>query len=180
MIASIRRRYHEVAGDDAQAGQWTRSAFLGMLAAGVVAAGAMLPAGPAESAGRRRITPVTDLDRFYDAWQERFNAADLEAMLDLYVPDAVYVNPEGKQLIGHAGLRADFESMFAAKPVIDLHDRHHIAYRDTAITTNRWTMTIPKPDGSKETLTGGGIEVVRRQADGGWRFIIDDASRAAG
>lgn len=173
MIASIRRH---LCGEGGETGQLTRSAFLGLLVTTAVA----LPAGRALAAGRRRIAPVTDLDRFYDAWQERFNAFDLDAMLDLYVADAVYVNPEGKHLIGHAGLRADFESMFAAKPVIDLHDRHHIAHRDTAITTNRWTMTIPKPDGSQETLTGGGIEVVRKQADGGWRFLIDDASRSVG
>jgi len=36
-----------------------------------------------------------------------------------------------------------------------------------------------RPDGTEQELTGGGIEVVRKQADGGWRYIIDDASRSA-
>jgi ketosteroid isomerase-like protein len=65
------------------------------------------------------------------------------------------------------------------KPQIVLGDRKHLVYRDTALTTNHWKLTIPNSDGSKQVVPGGGIEVMRRQADGGWRYIIDDASRSA-
>jgi uncharacterized protein (TIGR02246 family) len=170
MIASLR---NELAG-----AAMTRSAFLRCLSAGALTIGLGVSAGSAIAAKRRAVPPVTDIDRFYDAWQDRFNAADMAGMLDLYVTDVVYITPEGRQVAGHAGVRADFAAMFALKPVIDLHDRRHILYRDTAITTNHWTLTIPGPNGPQKT-SGGGIEVIRKQADGGWRFIIDDASRSA-
>ena len=58
-------------------------------------------------------------------------------------------------------------------------DRWHVVYQDTALTTNHWKLKLINPDGTVQDLTGGGIEVVRKQADGGWRYIIDDASRSA-
>jgi len=160
-------------------GGLTRSGFLRVMSAGLVTTGVVMASRKAFAASRGGVAPVTDLDKFYDAWQDRFNAWDIEAMVDLYLPDVTYINPEGKQLAGHAGVRADFEGAFALKPQIDLHDRKHIVYRDIALTTNHWTLKLTGPDGKPQELTGGGIEVVRKQADGGWRFIIDDASRSA-
>ena len=156
----------------------TRASFLRFATVG----GAALSAAASEAlaAGTRsRVAPVADLDQLYDAWQSRFNAADIEGMVDLYVADVTYVNPEGKLRSGKAGVRADFLEAFELKPLIDLHDRKHLIYRDIALTTNHWTMTLANPDGSRQTVTGGGIEVMRKQADGGWRYIIDDASRSA-
>jgi uncharacterized protein (TIGR02246 family) len=157
----------------------TRSSFLRGVAAGLLITGVVAGAGRAFAATPGRVAPVTDLDSFYDAWQDRFNAWDIEAMVDLYLPDVTYINPDGRELIGHAGVRADFEGLFALKPKVDLHDRRHIVYRDTALTTNHWNLKLTDPGGTVQELTGGGIEVICRQADGGWRFIIDDASRSA-
>ena len=76
-------------------------------------------------------------------------------------------------------MKADFEGLLALKPQIVLGNRKHVVYRDIVLTTNHWRMNFTNADGVKQELTGGGIEVIRKQADGGWRFIIDDASRAA-
>ncbi|MDO7835567.1 SgcJ/EcaC family oxidoreductase [Sphingobium sp. HBC34] len=185
MIASItsawrRARAGHMAGTDGAGDlDLTRSAFLRVAAAGIVTAGIGMAAGRAIAASRHGIAPVTDVEKLYDAWQERFNAADLDAMMDLYLPDVAFISPQGKTLTTPAAIRADFAEAFALKPVIDIHDRRHIRYRDIVLTTNHWSMTLTGPDGKPEQLTGGGIEVLQKQSDGGWRFIIDDASRSA-
>lgn len=187
MIGSLCRAWrHAHSGDTAlpSANQeedgLTRSSFLRIMAAsGLLATGVVTGSGRAFAASPGGIPPVTDLDKFYDAWQERFNAWDIEAMVDLYLPDVAYINPDGKELIGQSSVRADFEGLFALKPEVDLGNRRHIIYQDTALTTNHWSLRLTNADGSPQELTGGGIEVVRKQADGGWRFIIDDASRSA-
>ncbi|MBB3859339.1 uncharacterized protein (TIGR02246 family) [Novosphingobium hassiacum] len=129
--------------------------------------------------GTGKASPVTDLDKVYDEWQARMNRADLEGLVDFYLEDVTYINPDGKLLIGKAAVRTDFESILALKPQIVLGDRVHHVYHDIALTTNHWKMTFTDPDGKVQNLTGGGIEVMRKQADGGWRYIIDDASRSA-
>ena len=157
----------------------TRAGLLRLGAAGLVAAGIGPIAGEALATGRRRIAPVLDIDRVYDVWQQRFNAADLAGIVDLYVADVTHINPEGKALPGIAGVRADSAAAFAAKPQIDIHDRRHLLYGDIALTTNHWTLRLTQPDGSPQQLTGAGIEVMRRPRAGGWRYIVDDASRSA-
>jgi hypothetical protein len=46
------------------------------------------------------------------------------------------------------------------QPQIVLQDRKHVIYQDTALTTNHWKLRLTNKDGSRQELTGGGIEVV--------------------
>lgn len=163
------------------AGGVTRQDFFRLVGAGALASGlGVAAAAHARGAVRKRHSgAVTDLDQVYDVWQDRLNSGDIDGLVDLYVGDVTYVNPEGKHMQGDASVRADFAAIVALKPRIVLGDRKHIRYHDTVLTTNHWRMNHDGPNGTRQDTTGGGIEVLRRQADGGWRFIIDDASRSA-
>lgn len=157
----------------------TRANFLRGITAGALVAGVALTTDRAVAAKAKRIKPVTDIDKLYDAWQDRFNAGDLDALVDLYTSDVTYVDPEGKQMVGKSKVRENLAGIIGLKPHIILGERKHLLYRDVALTTNHWKLTIPNADGTNQELTGGGIEVLKKQADGGWRYIIDDASRSA-
>jgi ketosteroid isomerase-like protein len=39
---------------------------------------------------------------------------------------------------------------------------------------NDWRMTLTGPDGKAQQSSGKAIEVVRRQADGSWKYVVDD------
>jgi ketosteroid isomerase-like protein len=45
---------------------------------------------------------------------------------------------------------------------------------DLALTVSDYTFTSTGPDGKQTSISARGTEVVRRQADGTWRFIIDN------
>ncbi|MEJ2410957.1 MAG: SgcJ/EcaC family oxidoreductase [Novosphingobium sp.] len=184
MIGSIRHAWEnadkgEASPLEGSAFGLTRADFLRAVAVGTVAAGLGAVPQAARAAAARAIAPVTDLDKLYDAWQERFNAGDLEGLVDLYVEDVTYVNPDGITMIGKSKVWEDFEGLLSLKPKIVLGNRRHVVYQDVALTTNHWRMDFTNADGVMQELTGGGIEVMRKQADGGWRYIIDDASRSA-
>ena len=84
------------------------------------------------------------------------------------------------RLGGKAKVREDFIGLLSIKPQIVLGNRKHHLWQDIALTTNHWRMTFVNADGVNQELTGGGIEVMRKDPrDGGWRYIIDDASRSA-
>ncbi|MBU0555022.1 MAG: SgcJ/EcaC family oxidoreductase [Alphaproteobacteria bacterium] len=183
MIGSLREAWQgKFPGDTPDSlpstrGNLTRANFLRVMTAGALAVG-FGGVGKAAS-GTSSVPPVVDLDKFYDAWQERLNAGDLEGLVDLYVEDVTYVNSAGQLLHGKAKVRKDFEGLLAIKPQIVLGNRQHVVYRDIVLTTNHWRMNFTNADGIKQEMTGGGIEVIRKDTDGGWRFIIDDASRSA-
>lgn len=191
MIGSILQAFRSRGGadltnieaSDSAAHGVTRQDFLKLAAAGTLVAGFGSSACAGNAAqvtkGTGLVPPVTDIDKVYDAWQDRMNRGDLEGLVDFYLEDVTYINPDGKLLYGKAAVRADFEGLLALKPQIVLGDRVHYLYQDVALTTNHWKMTFTDPDGKVQNLAGGGIEVMRKQADGGWRYIIDDASRSA-
>lgn len=157
----------------------TRGDFLRLAAAGALAAG-MATSAAANAKPASKIAPVTDIEKLYDTWQERLNKGDLEGLVDLYMEDVTYINPDGALLYGKDKVRDDFVGLMSIKPEIVLGNRKHYLYHDIALTTNHWRMNFLSPDGVKQELTGGGIEVMRKDPrDGGWRYIIDDASRSA-
>jgi len=45
---------------------------------------------------------------------------------------------------------------------------------DLAVLYNDWSLTAEGADGSTLQDAGRAIEIVRRQRDGSWRFIVDD------
>lgn len=188
MITSIRKAWQEAKSGKSPFGETndeglsglTRGDFLRVAAAGALAAGMTGTQALAAPASPGKVAPVTDIDKLYDAWQERLNHGDLEGLVDLYMEDVTYINPDGQLMIGKNKVREDFTGLLSIKPQIVLGNRKHYVWHDIALTTNHWRMNFVNADGVKQELTGGGIEVMRKDPrDGGWRYIIDDASRSA-
>jgi ketosteroid isomerase-like protein len=45
---------------------------------------------------------------------------------------------------------------------------------DSALLHSAWTLATTGPDGVPINMAGTTADVVRRQADGTWRFVIDN------
>lgn len=158
----------------------TRGDFIRIVAAGTLAGGVSGTSSSAHAALSSGVSPVTDIEKLYDTWQERLNTGDLDGLVDLYMEDVTYINPSGVLMYGREKVREDFVGLLSINPNIVLGNRKHYVYQDVALTTNHWRMNFVNADGIKQELTGGGIEVLRKDPrDGGWRYIIDDASRSA-
>jgi ketosteroid isomerase-like protein len=65
------------------------------------------------------------------------------------------------------------QSFVDAKPTLSMERSSVLQVGELALTTHAWKATGTGPDGPVE-LAGDAVEVVRRQADGTWRFVIDD------
>jgi uncharacterized protein (TIGR02246 family) len=109
-----------------------------------------------------------------DALFEKYlNAGDIDALVDLYEPDAVLVAAPGQPVTGHAAIRAALQGFIDMKADLKLNVTHTLAAGDTAATYNEWSGTI-EVGGQKQEISGKAIEICRKQADGTWRFAIDD------
>ena len=113
-----------------------------------------------------------DCDRLF---QEALNAGNLEALVALYEPNATLVAAPGQNATGTDAIRQALAGFVAAKPKIDLQVENTLrAGDDLAVCYGKWTLTAATPDGGATLMSGKSVEVVRRQADGTWRFAIDD------
>lgn len=105
---------------------------------------------------------------------EALNAGDVEAALAFYEPGATFVPDPGKAATGLEAIREVLNGFLALRPRLTIEVPEVTVSGDVALLGSRWTLKGTGPDGSPVDLAGQGAEVVRRQADGSWKFIIDN------
>ena len=86
----------------------------------------------------------------------------------LYAPDAAMVLPDGSTVTGTEAIREQWAGLLAMKGRMTLRSRYAIEVGDLAILSNEWTYTV-----GDQTVGATTAEVARRQADGGWLYVID-------
>ena len=112
------------------------------------------------------------------------NGGNLDGLLALYEPGACLVQQNGppktgaalRQCLGayismQAKIKTNVTQVIVAaterQPPPWRPTSHHLS--DLAVLYNDWTLTA-----SGMSLSGKAVEVVRRQPDGTWRFVVDD------
>ena len=106
---------------------------------------------------------------------EYVNSGDLEALLALYDPDCSLVQRDGNVATGHAAIRGVFGRLLAMRPKMSLEVVKVVTARDDlAMVYSDWSMSAQRPDGQLIEVAGKAIEVVGRQPDGTWLFVLDD------
>lgn len=98
-----------------------------------------------------------------------FAAGDLDGLMDLYEADAVFASPSGTAT-GLDQIREVLQGYLSSNATITMEDSVAFTVGDLALV--HWSWTMKMPDGSRST--GGTAEVLRRQADGLWKFVIDN------
>lgn len=113
-------------------------------------------------------------------WLAAVNAGDIEALMPLYEPEATVVFGPGQVATGLAAIRAGNEGLLALRPHFALQIGQVLQADNLALLLSPWTMTGTMPDGTPLSLRGTTSDVVRRQPDGSWRFIIDNPTGSDG
>ena len=105
---------------------------------------------------------------------ERFNSGKVSAMLALYEPEAVFVLKDGRTVTGHAEIAAQLEPDLKHGLPLEAKARNVFIADDTAQIVLDWSIDGTGPDGEHVHLGGSASDVVRRGADGIWRYVIDN------
>lgn len=109
---------------------------------------------------------------------ERFSAlladGELEALVALYEPDAVFAPARQESVRGREAIREALRPILALEPRMTGNIERVLVAGETALVANRWTLTGAQPDGTPVELEGLSADVLRRRADGSWGIAIDD------
>lgn len=101
-------------------------------------------------------------------FQEFFNLGDVEALVALYEPNAVLV-VGGQDVVGRESIRKALQKLLPGRGSMTLETRAVIlAQEELAVLHGRWA--IEPPTGTRGLST----EVVRKQEDGTWLYVIDN------
>ena len=107
-----------------------------------------------------------------------FNAADHNAMAALYEPRAILVDDTGARHQGTDAIRAVLTAMLEAGGVMASTPRFAVVAGDVALCGADWRLDATAAGGGVALAEGRSLEVLRRQADGTWRYLIDCPSGA--
>jgi len=108
-------------------------------------------------------------DQASKLFEERFAVADLDGLMDLYEDDAVFTNAGGAHE-GSEAIREVLAGYLATGASIVMNESVAFEAGDLALVHWAWTMTFP----DERVAEGATAEVLRRQTDGSWKFIIDN------
>ena len=117
---------------------------------------------------------ATDPRDLQEQFFTHFTSGNLEALMELYERDAVFVGPEGDEAIGTLAVREALKSLLSL-PELSFNYEPYFATQsgDLVLMHATWSLTGRAPDGGPVAMSGVTVEVARRGADGGWRYAID-------
>ena len=125
-----------------------------------------------ETGGSRGARKAQEIPRLFE---ERFNAGDLEGLLDLYESGAGLIPQPGAPVLNGAALRQALEQFLQTRATLELGESRVIEADGIALVIHDGHLSgVKAPDGSVIDMTSRSSDVVRRQHDGTWRIVIDN------
>jgi uncharacterized protein (TIGR02246 family) len=120
-----------------------------------------------------RVILTTTPEALMRAFTDRVHARDLEGLVALYEPAAVFEPRPGVVVEGREAIRHALRDLLALRPVMVAETVEVLQADDVALVVNEWTMTGMAPDGTEVRQGGRSADVVRRQPDGSWLVLVD-------
>jgi uncharacterized protein (TIGR02246 family) len=112
-----------------------------------------------------------DPQQMHEIFGKFFNSKDADGIMSLYEDDAVIVAAPGQPAAGKAAIREALAGFLAMNATIEfIAEAEPVISGDLALTHAKWRLT---PEGG-EAMEGATAEVLRRQSDGTWLYVVDN------
>jgi uncharacterized protein (TIGR02246 family) len=107
---------------------------------------------------------------------EGINTGNLDSLMMLYETDACFATQPGQLAKSPETIRQSLRGFTDMKNgKLDLKVKRVLQTSDLALVTSEWSFSGTGPDGKPVNIAAKSADVLRRQqADGTWRFVIDN------
>lgn len=121
-------------------------------------------------------TPVSTEtpEQVLEAVVEGINTGNFETLMALYEPEAAFATQPGRLAPGLGGIRDALGGFVAMNGKLDLEVSRVLEVGDLALVVGDWSFSGTDLQGAPVKLAAKNADVLRRQADGSWRFVIDN------
>ena len=120
---------------------------------------------------------VTHPGQMNEAFARAFNSRNMDELLALYEPNAVLrVDGTERTLAGLDAIAGELKQFLQVPGTMTSKNNFCVESGDLALLRADWELS--GPDGTA-IVSGSSAEVVRRQPDGSWLYVIDHAMGAA-
>ena len=126
-------------------------------------------------------TPSTELrevastpEQLHELFLARANNRDLEGMMQLYAAECAGGDLEANILPDRAAIAEFVGGFLEIVRELNATTRKCLIAGDIALLSSEWHAIVEPEEGQIIEAHGRSAEVAQRQADGSWRFVIDD------
>ena len=109
------------------------------------------------------------------AFGEAVGSGDVERVLALYEPAALLAPRPGARARGIDEIRTALEELLALRGTMRSRNVWCMEVGELALLRGEWRLEGTAADGSQVELSSRTAEVVRRQEDGSWLYVLDHA-----
>ena len=107
----------------------------------------------------------------HSALAAAYNTGDADTVLSMYDVNGIIVAEPGNPVSGKEKFEAAVKAILAIKGKMEIKTVYCLQSGDIAVGRSQWSIT----DGGETKVSAKGVEVMKRQADGTWKVIIDHA-----
>lgn len=120
---------------------------------------------------------VTDPQKMNPTFALAYNSRNLQSLLALYEPNAILrTDGDGGNLAGMSEIAEALSGLLAIPGTMTSRNHFCIEHDGLALLRADWVIVS---DEGAAVASGSSAELIRRQADGNWRYVIDHAVGAS-
>ena len=118
----------------------------------------------------KRMTPEEVLSSVV----EGINTGNMDSLMTLYEADACFATQPGQLAKDPESIRQSLRNFIDLKGKLDLKVKRVLQASDLALVTTEWSFSGTGADGNPVNMAAKSADVLRQQADGSWKFVIDN------
>jgi ketosteroid isomerase-like protein len=119
---------------------------------------------------KKKMTPEEVLNSVV----EGINTGNLDSLMMLYETDACFASQPGQLAKTPETIRQSLRSFIDINGKLDIKVKRVLQSSDLALVISEWSVSGTGPDGKLVNMAAKSADVLRQQADGTWRFVIDN------
>jgi len=100
-----------------------------------------------------------------------FNTGDVATVMNMYDVTGIIVPEPGKPVSGKEKFEESIKAILSIKGKMEIKTVYCYQTGNIAVGRSEWNIT----DGNEIKVSAKGIEVMKQQADGTWKIVIDHA-----
>jgi uncharacterized protein (TIGR02246 family) len=117
---------------------------------------------------------ATTPEQLPELFTRAYNDGDIDAITRLYEPGAAIVPAPGQLVAGEARVAAMADFLTGNRLTMTITVRQLYVCDDLALLLGDHVLEGIGPDGAHIRMSGTATDVLRRSADGHWRYAIDN------